>query len=61
MVDIGRVALVTHGSGQALGQTDLAVDTPEQEGPESRTTTPHRQKRRGQSTQKQEETGVVLA
>src|SRR5262245_47004884 len=32
MVDIRRMALVPHGGGQTLGQTNLAVDTPQQEG-----------------------------
>ena len=32
MIDIRRVAPVTYGSGQALGQADLAVDTAQQEG-----------------------------
>jgi hypothetical protein len=32
MVDIGRMSGVLYGSGQALGQANLAVDTPPQEG-----------------------------
>jgi hypothetical protein len=32
MVNVRRVALVTHGGGQALGQADLTVNPPEQEG-----------------------------
>jgi hypothetical protein len=34
MIDLRWVALVTYGGGQTLGQADLPVDPPEQEGAE---------------------------
>jgi hypothetical protein len=34
MINIGLMSLIMHGGGEALGQPNLTVNTPEQEGPE---------------------------